>query len=318
MSVYIKKASMVEKTVKNKKNVILSRMYKHRAMYFMILPAIIFYVIFSYVPMYGLTIAFKDFYSKRGILGSPWVGLYNFRQIFTDPYFWQVLKNTLIINVMKLGFAFPAPIILTLMFNEVRSKRFSKTIQTIVYLPHFISWVVISGIIFSLLSGDGLINSILIAMGRTKIDFLTNKELFRPLLVISEIWKETGWDTIVYLAAITGISPELYEAAKIDGANRLRQLLNITIPCLLPTVSVMLILKTGGLMNGGFDQVFNLYNPIVYPVGDVIDTYVYRLGIGQSEYSLSTAVGLFLSISNFIMLVSVNFITKKISGNGIY
>lgn len=287
-------------------------------LYLMLVPVILTYAAFNYVPMYGLTLAFKDYSITKGILGSDWVGLAHFRSIFAQAPFWRVVRNTVEINLLKLVFGFPAPIILALLLNELRLKVFKRSIQTIIYIPHFISWVTISGIIFALLSGDGLINRILSEFGVGRINFLSEPAYFRPLLVLSNIWKEAGWGTIIFLAAMSGISPELYEAAKVDGAGRWRQTISVTLPCLAPIISILLILNVGYLMTGGFDQIFNLYNPMVYEVGDVIDTYMYRIGLMEGRFSIATAVGFFLNIINFMLLLTANVVSKKISGNGIY
>ncbi|MDQ0089509.1 putative aldouronate transport system permease protein [Paenibacillus anaericanus] len=300
------------------KNDLLKRLSKYKMLYVMLLPAIFFLIIFSYIPMYGATIAFKDFWITKGILGSPWVGFEHFEKLFATDKFWQVFRNTIEINILRLIFGFPAPIILALLLNEVHHKYFKRTIQTIIYLPHFISWVTISGIIFSLLSNEGAINKIIMLFGGESVNFLTSNSMFRPLLILSGIWKEVGWGTIIFLAALSGINPDLYEAATVDGANRFKQIIYITLPSLLPIISILLILNFGSMMTGGFDQVFNLYNTMVYESGDIIDTYVYRIGLTQGEYSMATAIGLFLNVINFVLLVVVNSASKKMSGQGIY
>ncbi len=294
------------------------RISKYKMLYVMLLPAVVFLIIFNYIPMYGATIAFKDFWMTKGILGSPWVGFEHFERLFATDKFWQVFRNTIEINLLRLLFGFPAPIVLAILLNEVRHKLFKRSIQTIVYLPHFISWVTIAGIIFSLLSNEGLVNKIITAFGGESVNFLTSNAMFRPLLVLSGIWKEAGWGTIIFLAALAGVNPDLYEAATVDGANRFKQIVHITLPSLLPVISILLILNFGSMMNGGFDQVFNLYNTMVYESGDVIDTYVYRIGLTQGKYSMATAIGLFLNIINFLLLILVNQAAKRMSGQGIY
>jgi ABC-type polysaccharide transport system, permease component len=294
------------------------RIIGYRMLYVMLLPAIAFLLIFNYIPMYGATIAFKDFWITKGIMGSPWVGLEHFQKIFDTDKFWEVFRNTIEINLLRLVFGFPAPIILAILLNEVRQRFLKRSIQTIIYLPHFVSWVTIAGIIFSLLSTDGLVNKVVVAMGGEPINFLTNDHMFRPLLIVSGIWKEAGWGTIIYMAALAGVNPNLYEAAMVDGANRFKQALYITLPSLLPIISILLILNFGSMMTGGFDQVFNLYNTMVYKSGDVIDTYVYRIGLTQGEYSMATAIGLFLNVINFMLLMIVNYVSKRLSGQGIY
>jgi len=294
------------------------RIVKYKMLYLMLLPAVAFLFIFSYIPMYGASIAFKEFWITKGILGSPWVGFKHFEQIFATDKFWQVFTNTIEINLMRLLFGFPAPIILAILLNEVRQRVFKRSIQTIIYLPHFISWVTISGIMFALLSNEGLVNSIIVLFGGDPVNFLTSNSMFRPLLVISGIWKEVGWGTIIFLAALSGVNPDLYEASVIDGANRWKQIVHITLPSLLPIISILLILNFGSMMSGGFDQVFNMYNPMVYESGDVIDTYVYRIGLTQGQYSMATAIGLFLNVINFVLLIAVNSAAKKMNGHGIY
>lgn len=294
------------------------RIVKYKMLYLMLLPAVAFLIIFSYIPMYGASIAFKEFWITKGILGSPWIGFKHFEQIFATDKFWQVFTNTIEINLMRLLFGFPAPVILAILLNEVRHRIFKRSIQTIIYLPHFISWVTISGILFALLSNEGLVNSIVVLFGGDPVNFLTSNSMFRPLLVISGIWKEVGWGTIIFLAALSGVNPDLYEASVIDGANRWKQIVHITLPSLLPIISILLILNFGSMMSGGFDQVFNMYNPMVYESGDVIDTYVYRIGLTQGQYSMATAIGLFLNVINFVLLIAVNSAAKKMNGHGIY
>ena len=294
------------------------KLQRYRTLYIMLIPAILFLIIFAYFPMYGILIAFKDYYVNRGILRSPWVGFEYFQKIFQDPVFWRVFRNTVIISLQRFITGFPAPIILALLLNFIRMERFKKTVQTIIYLPHFISWVVISSIIFTLLSENGVVNSLLLMFQGTKVDFLTNPAYFRPILIISGIWKEVGWGTIIYLASLSAIPAEQYEAAVIDGAGRLKQTLYITLPSMVPVIVMMLILNAGTLVSSNFDQVFNLYNPMVYEVGDVIDTYVYRIGITKGNYSVATAIGLFINVINLVILVTVNKVSKKATGTGLY
>lgn len=303
----------------NAQKSLFAKMWYYRAIYLMLLPALLFYVIFCYVPMYGITIAFKDYLLSKGILASPWIGLENFHIMFGLDKFWEVMFNTFYLNILRLIWGFPAPLILALLLNEVRKAIFKRTVQTIIYLPHFISWVTIAGIVGALLSiNDGVVNEAIAMFGGNRIDFLTNSDLFRPLLVSTGIWKEVGWSTIIYFAAIAGVSVELYEAAIVDGASRWKQVWHVTLPTIAPTISILLILTMGSMMAGGFDQVFNLYNPMVYDVGDTIDTYIYRVGIGEGKFSMATAIGLFLNVINFTLLFTVNKISKRVSGVGIY
>jgi len=269
--------------------------------------------------MYGAQIAFRNFNPFEGIWGSPWVGFKYFKQAFESPYFFQTVLNTLIISLYKLIWGFPAPIILALLLNEVYNRAIKRSVQTISYLPHFISWVVIGGMMTDLLSPQtGVINTIIKAFGREPIYFLASKEWFRTVLVLSSIWKELGWGSIIYLAALSGIDPQLYDAAKIDGCNRLKQTWYITLPGIMGTISIMLILRLGGILNAGFEQIFVLYNPSVYEVSDIIDTWVYRTGLQGMEYSLATAVGLFKSVIGFILIVVSNWASQKMSETGIW
>lgn len=292
---------------------------KYKYLYIMLIPGIVYFVTFHYIPMFGITIAFKDFNMIKGIGASPWAGLKYFKQAFGSPYFFQTSLNTLIISIYKLLWGFPAPIILALLLNEVGNVRVKKSIQTVSYLPHFISWVVIGGMMVDLLSPQsGVINSIIEAFGGEPIYFLASKRWFRTVLVISSIWKEIGWGSIIYLAALSGVDPQLYEAAEIDGCGKWKQTWHITLPGIAGTISIMLILRLGSILNAGFEQIFILYNPSVYEVTDIIDTWVYRTGIQGMQYSLATAVGLFKSVIGFILIVLSNWASQKISETGIW
>jgi putative aldouronate transport system permease protein len=290
----------------------LFREYKYH--YFLLLPGIVYFIIFKYVPMGGILIAFQDYKLTKGILGSPWTGLKWFEMLFASPDFWLALKNTLIISFYKIAFNFPAPIVLALMLNEIVSSGFKRTIQTIIYFPHFFSWVVLGGIMFSILSVTTGISPLL----GIKTSPLMDPDSFRSVLVISEIWKNAGWGTIIYLAAIAGINPELYEAAKMDGANRYHLIRNITLPSIASTIVVLLILRTGHVLSAGFDQVFILYNPLVYNVADILDTYVYRVGLTSGRFPLATAAGLFQSAVGLILLLLTNALAKRLGGRGIW
>lgn len=290
------------------------RVINYKMLLIMMIPAIIYFVIFCYIPMYGVLLAFKDFRVVDGIMGSPFVGLKYFERAFEDPYFLKTINNTIIIGVSKLIVGFPIPIVFALLLNELQAKRFKKLVQTVSYLPYFMSWVILGSIFFSLLSLNGPINSLLEMMGFEKIMFLSSSSWFRPILVATDVWKGFGWGSVLYLAAISGIDQEIYEAAKIDGANRFQNMLHMTIPSILPVICINLILNLSGIMNAGFDQIFNMYNEVVYDVADIIDTYVYRLGLKSMEYSLSTAVGLFKSLIGLVLIVGVNFIVRKVGG----
>ena len=292
----------------------LKRIIEYRALLVMMIPAIIFFAVFCYYPMYGVTLAFKDFKILEGIGGSPWVGFKYFRQMFEDPYFFKTVANTLIISCYKLIFGFPAPIIFALLLNEVRNIHFKKVVQTVSYLPYFMSWVIMGSIFFSLLSLNGPINAILEMIGLEPIMFMGDSSVFRGVLVVTDVWKGFGWGSILYIAAISGIDQEMYEAARLDGANRFQNAWYITIPSILPVLCINLILSLSGILNAGFDQVFNMYSEVVYDVADIIDTYVYRLGMKSMQYSLSTAVGLFKSAIGLVLILAVNFIIRKIGG----
>ena len=294
---------------------------KYGALTLMFIPVVLYFFIFKYIPMGGIVIAFKDFIVTKGIFGSEWVGLENFEKAFRLGTFRRSITNTLTISGLKLLFGFPAPIILALMLNEVNHLRFKKTVQTISYLPHFLSWVVLAGMFQQLLSpNNGPVNAILRDVFGVKesIYFLGSNDYFRGTLVVTDLWKNVGWSSILYLATIAGIDPTLYEAATVDGATRWQCTRYITLPSLVSTIVIMLILSVGSIMDAGFDQVFNLYNSAVYKTGDIIDTYVYRYGLGEMKYSFATAVGLFKNIIAFILVVGTNLITRRISGEGIW
>ncbi len=300
-------------------NKTLKQVLKYKNMYILFIPCFIYLIIFNYVPMFGIVLAFKDYSIKGGIFGSKWVGLENFKELFATPDFFKVTWNTLKISFYKLIFGFPLPIIISLLLNELRSMRFKKTIQTIIFLPHFISWVILSGIIFSIFRVDGgIINELIVLLGGEKIPFLSDNRYFVTLLVSTNIWKGAGWGTIVYLAAITGIDPSFYEAAEIDGASRFQKMIYITIPGIMVAVTINLILQLSNVLSAGFDQVFNLYSPPVYDTADIIDTYVYRNGIIEGNYEMSTALGVFKSITAFVLIMLSNYASKKLGGDGIW
>lgn len=291
---------------------------KHKMIYLMALPVILFYLIFHYAPMYGAVIAFQNYNPADGILGSQWVGLANFQEFFQSRIFVRVLTNTLRISITSLIFGFPAPIILALLINELRSKPFARVTQTITYLPHFISLVVVCGMIKDFTTEKGIITQICSLFGMEPQNMLNNPSMFVPIYVVSDIWQGIGWGSIIYLAALAGIDQELYEAAKIDGAGKFRQLLNITLPGIAPTIVVMLILKMGGLINVGNEKIILLYNPLTYEVADVISSYVYRRGLEDFAWSFSTAVGLFNSAINAVLIFGTNFISRKINHTSIW
>lgn len=287
-------------------------------LYAMALPVLAYFIVFNYVPMYGVTIAFKRYNPSLGVLGSPWTGFDNFKNFFSSYYFWRLIRNTLVINVQNLVFGFPAPIILALLMNELRSQAFKRTAQTISYLPHFVSTVVIAGIIIDFTRTEGLINSVVTALGGTASNLLTRPDLFRTIFVGSGIWQEVGFGSIIYLAAITGINPELYESSRIDGAGRWGQLWHITLPSIAPTIIILLILRMGGMMNVGFEKIILLYNSMTYETADVISSFVYRKGLLEADYSYSTAVGLFNSLINFALLVLANRASRRVNETSLW
>lgn len=291
---------------------------KNKYIYLMALPCVLYYIIYHYWPMYGALIAFKEFSPSLGIMDSPWVGFKYFEQFFTSVYFVRVLKNTLLMSLYSLIWSFPAPIILALLMNELKNAKFKKTIQTVTYLPHFISVVVISGMLIDFCAQDGLFNYIIQLCGGEASNLLMKPKLFRTIYIGSDIWQGVGWGSIIYLSALTGIDTELYEAAKVDGANRWHQLRYITIPGIVPTIIIMLILRIGSLMNIGFEKIMLLYNPATYEVADVISTFVYRKGLLEANYSYSTAVGLFNSVINFGLIIMANRLSKKYSETSLW
>ncbi|AGA57395.1 ABC-type polysaccharide transport system, permease component [Thermobacillus composti KWC4] len=292
---------------------------RHRALYIMLIPGLAYLIIFKYIPLAGSVIAFQDFNIFRGIWNSPWVGFKWFEQFFTYPQLRRLLFNTIIISFYQLIFAFPAPILLALLLNEVRKMAFKRTVQTIVYLPHFFSWTIVFGFTYMILSVQtGLLNSLIESLGFERINFLQKAEYFRTIIVGTGIWKETGWSAIIFLAALAGINPSLYEAAKIDGANRFRQLWHITLPGILPTIVIMLLLRIGNILDLGAEQIYMFLNELTYRTGDVLDTYTYRIGILGGQYSLTTAIGLFKSVVGFLLMVTANQLSKKITGEGLY
>ncbi|WP_212972801.1 sugar ABC transporter permease [Bacillus sp. J14TS2] len=304
-------SSKKELNLRRGKNRYVENIKKHWMLYIMILPGIIYYIIFKYIPLFGSVIAFQDYQIFKGIWGSPWVGLDNFRFLFSYQDFFLVLRNTATIALYQLVFSFPAPIILALLFNEVRVLLAKKTLQSLFYLPHFLSWVVVGGIVFELLSTQGIVNAILGFFDVDPILFMQEEKYFRTIVVLSGIWKEIGWGTIIYLAAIAGINPNLYEAAVVDGAGRWKQTIHITIPMLFPTILVLFLLNIGNFLELGFDQIFNLLTPMTYSVGDIIETYVYRAGVLQGQYSMTTAIGLFQSVIGFALLWIFNRLARK-------
>ena len=297
------------------RNRLLTSIARQKNIYIMLIPVIAYYVLFAYVPMFGNIMAFQDYKITRGIFESNFVGFKHFNSFLNDVYFWRL---TIRINVYGLVFGFPAPIIFALLLNEVRNISFKKTVQTITYMPHFISTVIICGMITSFVAREGVINSVIVSLGGSPLEFMTDPKYFVGIYTISGIWQNMGWSSIIYISALSSIDQELYEAASIDGASRWKQTIHITIPGILPTVSILLIMQIGQMLSVGFEKVMLLYNPSIYETADIISTYVYRQGILGANYSYSAAVGLFNSVVNFILLVSVNAFSRKISGNGLF
>ena len=279
--------------------------------YLIILPVIVYFALFAYKPMYGIIIAFKNYRPSLGILDSPWVGLKQFKLFFQDIYFWRLLRNTFCISGLSIVFGFPAPILLALLLNEIRCSWFKRTVQTISYMPYFISVVVMCGLIKGFSQTDGVFNDVIASFGGARSNLLASKHNFYPIYVGSGIWQSIGWDSIIYLAALSGIDQEQYEAAKIDGASRFGQMVYVTLPGLLPTITILFILRMGGILNVGYEKILLLYQPLTYEVADVFSTYVYRKGILEANYSYSTAVGLFNSTVNIVLLLVTNGISKK-------
>ena len=295
------------------------RMWQHKALYLMALPGIAYFIVFKYVPMGGLVIAFQDYSPFRGIFNSPWVGFEHFIRFFTEDTFVMLLTNTVVISLLLMIFSFPIPIILALLLNEVRTKVFQRGIQTVIYLPHFMSWVIVVSLFYVLLTTDGgSINKLLESWGFGPVPFLTDPAWLRPLYTIQEIWKTAGWGTIIYLAAMTAVDLQLYEAAEIDGAGRWRQSWHITLPAIRPTIVVMFILSIGDFLELGFEHMFLLLNSLNRGVGEIFDTYVYTAGIQNGQLSYATAVGLFKGLVGLILVVAANKLAKRLGEEGVF
>ena len=311
-----------EKTSEGRLRRIGKSLMKYRHLHLMALPGLIFFLIFKYVPMYGLVIAFKHYVGAAGgfqaIMASRWVGLRNFQMFFQSIYFTRLLSNTLIISLYRILFFFPAPILLALLMNEIQRTWFKRTVQTVTYMPYFLSWVVVAGLMSILLSPDnGPINALRQLMGMQPVYFLAQKKYFRTRLVLSEIWKNVGYGSIVYLAAITSVDPALYEAARMDGAGKIQQIVHVTLPAISEIIAIMLILTVGRVLDDNFDQIFNLYSPATYEVADVFETYIYRTGITEGKFSYTAAVGLFKSAISLLLILVTNRVSKRLGSDGI-
>mgnify|MGYP002680251984 CR=1 FL=1 len=297
---------------------IKSDFQRNYMLYIMVLPVLAYYIIFRYWPMYGIQLAFKKYSPALGIVGSKWIGLQNFNSFFNSVYCWRVIRNTLLISFESLIFAFPMAIIFALLLNELRMEKLKKAIQTVSYLPHFVSLVVICGMIRDFTASDGLINDIIALFGGKRSTLLLDQNAYRPIYIISKIWQEMGWSSIIYLAALTGIDPTLYDAAVVDGAGRFKRVLHVTLPGIMPTIVIMLILAIGGIMNVGYEKTILLYNASIYETSDIISSYVYRKGFLESNYGFSAAVGLFNSVVNALLVVMANSISRKVSGSSLW
>lgn len=310
---------MVSSNRTDKKS-LLQRIYEHKTLYLLFLPVLIYYILVRYWPMVvGFIVAFKDFKIGLGVTASPWVGLDNYRQIFSNPNIINVIMNTVEISFLRLAIGFTPPIILAIIFNDLKNKYFSKFSQTVAYIPHFFSWVVVYGITFIMFSsGDGLINNILELLDLPRQNFFMSNFWFRPILILTALWKEVGWGTIVYMAALTGVDPQIYEAASIDGAGPIRRIIHITIPSLLPVISFVLCITLGRFFYLGAEQVLLYYNPAVYEVGDIIMTWVYRVGISNFRFSMGTALGLLQAVLGMILFLIANHLSKRWTGNSLW
>jgi putative aldouronate transport system permease protein len=298
---------------------LVRRLARNKLLYAMILPGLALLLVFKYAPMWGLVIAFQDYQPFKGVSGSSWVGLKHFERLFSEPMFWNIFKNTILLFLYNILFFFPVPIILSLMLNEIRINVFKRFIQTLIYIPHFMSWVIIVSISYVMLTIDGgIINELLVMLGFEKVNFLLNETMFRPMYIMQVIWREAGWGTIIYLAAIAAVDPQLYEAARMDGANRLRQVWHVTLPAIRSVIVVLLILKIGDVLELGFEHVYLLLNAMNREVAEIFDTYVFTTGLRQGQFSYSTAIGFFKSIVGFVLVIVVNWLARKFGEEGIY
>lgn len=305
-----------------KKNTLAKNLRTEWPLHLFLVPAVILLLIFSYFPMVGILIAFQDYVPSKGwdlFFKSEWVGFDNFKYIMSMPGFWSAMRNTLTIAIQKILVSIFVPLILALLLNEVKNTLFKKSVQTIVYIPYFFSWVILGGILMDILSPtNGIVNQLLQAIGLEKVNFLGNPDTIQPVFVVTNIWKEVGYNTVIFLAALTSIDPALYEAASVDGAGYTKQMLHITLPSLLPMILLVTVLGMGNILNAGFDQVFNLYGPVVYDTADIIDTFVYRIGMNELQYSVSTAINLFKSVISIILISTSFHLAKKYAGYKIF
>lgn len=302
-----------------KRSQLVRDLLRDRWMYLLLFPGILYFVVFKYVPMAGLVMAFQDYKPFTGFINSPWVGFKHFERFFNEPQFWMLFRNTILLAIYNLVFFFPLPIILALMINEARREMFKRVVQTLLYLPHFISWVVAVGIFYVLFTTEGgVVNELLAQFGFEKIPFMLSEEWFRPMIIAQSMWKEAGWGTIIFLAALSGVDLQLYEAARMDGAGRWRQLWHITIPAIRSTIVILFILRLGTFLDTGFEHIFLMLNSMNREVGEVFDTYVYMKGLTQAQYSYSAAVGLFKSLVGLVLVLGANRLAKKFGEEGVY
>ena len=307
-----------KKEIKVPRAILIRKMKKYSAVYLLFLPTLLFYFVYKYIPMFGNIMAFQDFSIAKGVSGSDFVGFKHFAEFFNNYKFGELLRNTLTISGLTLLIGFPLPIIFALLLNETKHMRFKKSVQTITYMPHFISSVVIVSILNVFVSSDGIINELLVMFGHKPIQFMITPKYFPWIYVFTTIWQQLGWDSIIYISAIAGVDQELYEAARVDGANRFQLVKNVTLPGITSTIVVLLILKVGQFLTVGYEKIILMYNPAIYETADVISTYVYRKGLLETNYRYSTAVSMFNSVCNFILLLSANFISKRMSGEGLW
>lgn len=309
---------MIAKQKSKPKQSLVQRLTRELPFHLMLLPGVLLVFIFKYIPMAGLCIAFQDYSPIFGMFDQPWVGLENFQYVFTMSTFPRVIFNTVYIAVLKIAAGIIVPVTFALMLNEMRSVRYKRLLQTVVYLPHFISWVALAGIFLDVLSLDGVVNTALVHLGLQPVYFLGDEKVFPYTMVVTDVWKTFGWNTIVYLAAITGVDQQLYEAAYLDGAGRFKQTIHVTLPTIMPIVMLMTILSIGNVLRAGFDQIFNLYSPLVYSTGDIIDTFVYRMGILGAQFGPATAVGLFQSLISFVLIMTGYWLADKFAGYRVF
>lgn len=311
----------LNKIPKRHKNPFINDIIQNPLLYIMLIPMVIFYILFCYVPMYGAIIAFKDFTIGKGIIDSPWTSMWGFGH-FIDfikgPFFGRTFGNTLTLSLGLIICAFPAPIIFAVLLNEIKNPYYKRTIQTVTYIPHFISVMVVCGLLYTFLGRDGFINDIIVMFGGKRSNLLANPDYFKPIFIISDIWQQLGWDSIIYLSAMVSIDQGLYEAASIDGAGRFRRIIHVTLPGIIPTIVTLFILRMGGIFTIGYEKIILLYNDMTYESADVISSFVYRRGLLESDYSYSTAVGLFNSILNFIVLCITNAISRRVSETSLW